>query len=81
MIDVAIIGGGQAGLAAGQQFQQAGKRILILDASARTGDSWRNRFDSLRLFTAIRYNHLPGFNFPGDLDAYPSKDEAADYLE
>ena len=40
-----------------------------------------SRWDSLRLFIAAEYAGLPGWPFPGDPNAYPSKDELADYLE
>jgi putative flavoprotein involved in K+ transport len=80
-LDVLIIGGGQAGLAMGYQLRQTGLRYLIVDQHARTGDSWRERFDSLVLFTPRAYSALPGLPVPGDPDGYPTKDEIADYLE
>ena len=36
-----IIGGGQAGLAAGYHLTRRGRPCLILDANERVGDSWR----------------------------------------
>ncbi len=54
---------------------------MILDAGERIGDSWRNRWDSLRLFTPAPYDSLPGLSFPAPKHAYPTKDELADYLE
>ena len=54
---------------------------MILDAGERIGDSWRKRWDSLRLFTPAPYDSLPGMSFPGPKHAYPTKDELADYLE
>jgi putative flavoprotein involved in K+ transport len=80
-LDVLIIGGGQAGLAMGYQLQEAGLRYLIVDQHTRTGDSWRERFDSLVLFTPRAYSALPGLPVPGDPDGYPTKDEIAGYLE
>jgi putative flavoprotein involved in K+ transport len=79
--DTIVIGGGQAGLATGYELARRGLPFVILDAGDRVGDSWRKRWDSLRLFTPGRYDSLPGMPFPGPKDAYPSKDEAADYLE
>ncbi len=75
-----IIGGGQAGLATGYHLQRAGSDFTILDAHPRVGDAWRNRWDSLTLFTPRRYDALPGRAFPGDPDGHPGKDEVADYL-
>ena len=80
-VESVIIGGGQAGLCAGYYLAQRGLPFMILDENERVGDAWRKRWDSLRLFTPSRYNGLPGMPFPGSPSAYPSKDEAADYLE
>ena len=79
--DAIVIGGSQAGLAAGYNLRRHGLRFAILDAGARVGDAWRSRWDSLRLFTPGRYDDLPGMPFPGDRHAYPSKDQVADYLD
>ena len=76
-----VIGGGQAGLAAGYFLAQKGDRFTILDENRRTGESWRNRWDSLRLFTPSKYNSLPGMPFPKPDFYFPTKDEVADYLE
>jgi putative flavoprotein involved in K+ transport len=80
-IETVIIGGGQAGLAVGYHLAQLGRSFVILDANLRTGDSWRQRWDSLRLFTPAYLNALPGLKFPGPRSLCPTKDEMADYLE
>lgn len=80
-IDTVIIGGGQAGLAAGYYLVQQKRDFVILDAYGRAGDSWRKRWDSLRLFTPTSFNHLPGMPFPKSANRFPTKDEMADYLE
>lgn len=79
--DTIVIGGGQAGLATGYYLKQRRNDFVILDGAERIGDAWRNRWDSLRLFTPARYNSLPGLPFPAHPQAYPTKDEVADYLE
>ena len=53
----------------------------IVDAGAEIGHVWRSRWDSLRLFTSGRYDNLPGLPFPAAPDAYPGKDDVADYLQ
>ena len=78
---VIVIGGGQAGLAIGRYLSEAGIDLLILESGARIGDSWRKRWDSLRLFSPALRSGLPGLPFPGDPRAFPTKDEVADYLE
>jgi putative flavoprotein involved in K+ transport len=79
--ETVIIGGGQAGLAAGYHLKRRGLPFVILDSNARVGDSWRNRWDSLRLFTPAKYNGLPGMRFPARRWSFPTKDEMGDYLE
>jgi putative flavoprotein involved in K+ transport len=76
-----VIGGGQAGLAVGRGLAERDEPFLIVDANVRTGDSWRNRWDSLTLFTPNWANSLPGLPFPGRDWDFPTKDEVADYLE
>jgi putative flavoprotein involved in K+ transport len=80
-VDTIVIGGGQAGLSVSYHLRERGVEHLVLDASPRIGDSWRNRWESLHLFTPARYDGLDGMRFPGDPGAWPSKDEMADYLE
>ena len=79
--DTIVIGGGQAGLAAGYYLKKRGIPFVILDASQRIGDAWRNRWDSLRLFTPAAYDGLPGMDYPAHPHYFPTKDEFADFLE
>ncbi len=79
--ETVIIGGGQAGLAVGYHLVRRDRPCVILDANERIGDSWRTRWESLRLFTPARYSGLPGWRMPVPASSYPSKDEVADYLE
>lgn len=80
-IHTIVIGGGQSGLSVGYHLAQRGINFLILDAHNRIGNAWRNRWDSLRLFTPARYVELPGMRYPGRGDAFPTKDQIADYIE
>src|SRR6185369_16044323 len=79
-LETIVIGGGQAGLSVGYHLKKRGLRFVILDASKRVGDAWRNRWDSLRLFTPARYAGLPGMRFPARGDSFPTKEQVADYL-
>ena len=54
---------------------------MILEAADAIGPAWRERWDSLLLFTPRRYDGLPGLAFPGVPDGYPSRDEVIAYLE
>src|SRR3954470_10850433 len=77
---VVVVGGGQAGLAIGYFLKRQGRDFAILDAADEPAAAWRERWDSLRLFTPGRRNGLPGRPFPGDPGAYPHRDEVVDYL-
>jgi putative flavoprotein involved in K+ transport len=80
-LDVIVIGAGQAGLSVGYHLARRGLRFVILEGNARIGDSWRKRWDSLRLFTPASLDGLDGMPFPAARDYFPTKDEMADYLE
>ena len=79
--ETVIIGGGQAGLSVGYHLAKRDRPFVILDANARIGDSWRTRWDSLRVFTPALADGLAGWPFPGSPWAFPAKDEMGDYLE
>ena len=80
-VNTVVVGGGQAGLSVGYHLQRRGVPFVILDASARVGDAWRQRWDSLKLFTPRKFSSLDGWAFPGDRNTFPTKDEMGDYLE
>lgn len=79
--ETVVIGGGQAGLSVGYHLARRQRRFVILDAGAAIGDAWRQRWDSLRLFTPAGFSSLDGMPFPAHRHAFPTKDEMADYLE
>ena len=79
--EVVVVGAGQAGLAIGHFLRRHGRRVVILERAGRIAPAWRERWDSLTLFTPRRYSGLPGVPFPGDPDGYPSRDEVIAYLE
>jgi putative flavoprotein involved in K+ transport len=78
--DVVVVGGGQAGLAIGHLLERQGRSFTILEAADKPAAAWRARWDSLRLFTPVRYDSLPGRPFPGDPDGYPGRDDVVAYL-
>jgi putative flavoprotein involved in K+ transport len=79
--ETVVIGGGQAGLSTGYFLSKLGCPFVILEAGERIGDSWRGRWDSMRLFTPARRDGLPGMPFPAPKHSFPTRDEMADYLE
>jgi putative flavoprotein involved in K+ transport len=80
LLDVVVVGGGQAGLAMAWHLTQQGRRFVVLEAAPELGQTWRSRWDSLRLFTPAQYDALPGMAFPAPADTYPTKEPVADYL-
>ena len=80
-VEVAVVGGGQAGLAMGYFLRRQRRRFVILERAGEIAPAWRERWDSLTLFTPRRYSTLPGLPFPGDPDGYPTRDEVIAYLE
>ncbi|HEU4642894.1 MAG TPA: ArsO family NAD(P)H-dependent flavin-containing monooxygenase [Gemmatimonadaceae bacterium] len=76
-----VIGGGQAGLAAGYYLRRTSRSWVILDEGDAPGGAWRHTWDSLHLFSPARWSTLPGFLFRADgRDEYPSRDEVVAYL-
>ena len=78
--EVVVVGGGQAGLAIGYFLAQQRRDFVILEAADQPAAVWRERWDSLKLFTPVRYNSLPGLVFPGEPASYPGRDDVAAYL-
>lgn len=75
-----IIGAGQAGLATAHALMERGQQCIVLEGNDRVGDGWRHHYDSLRLYTPVKYSSLPGLPFPGEPWDFPGKDDVADYL-
>jgi putative flavoprotein involved in K+ transport len=80
LYDVLVLGAGQAGLSMGYFLKRTKLNFLILDKGSEIGESWRNRYDSLTLFTPRTYSSLPGLSLKGEEKQYPTKDEMSDYL-
>ena len=68
-----VVGAGQAGLAVAYHLQRAGLGSWWSTPPTELGASWRNRWDSLTLFTPAQYDALPGMDFPAPADAYPTR--------
>ncbi len=82
-VDVLVVGAGQAGLGTVHHLRREapGLSVRVLDAGERVGDSWRGRWDSLRLFTPRRWSALPGLPFPAGPGESPDRLEMAAYLQ
>jgi putative flavoprotein involved in K+ transport len=81
-VDVAVVGGGQAGLATSWHLTQAGVGHVVLEAG-RIADTWRNRrWDSFCLVTPNWAVKLPGAVYAGDEpDGFMTLAELIDFFE
>ncbi|MGP4099843.1 ArsO family NAD(P)H-dependent flavin-containing monooxygenase [Nonomuraea sp. KM90] len=80
-VDVLVIGGGQAGLAAGYHLRRARADFAILDAQDEPGGAWRHAWPSLRLFSPAQYSSLPGRMMPVPPGGgYPGAADTVAYL-
>ena len=78
--DVVVIGGGQAGLAAGFHLTRAGADFEILDAAVGPGGAWPHTWPSLRLFSPAEYSSLPGMRMPRTSGGNPDAAHVVGYL-
>lgn len=80
--DVAVIGAGQAGLAASYFLRRTGIGHIVLERG-RIGESWRSqRWDSFHLNTPNWCNSLPGVQFhPEDRYAFSHRDGLVSFFE
>lgn len=79
--EVLIIGAGQAGLILAARLAEEGLETLVVDKYERAGDSWRQRYDNLRLHDSKWYSQLPYLPFPPSWPLFSTKDGIADWLE
>ncbi|WP_017613945.1 ArsO family NAD(P)H-dependent flavin-containing monooxygenase [Nocardiopsis salina] len=84
-VDVAVIGGGPAGLAAGYFLRRAGADCVILDGQGDPGGFWNGYWngywDSLRLLSSAEHSSLPGWSMPKEPGQdRPSAQHVAGYL-
>ncbi len=80
VLDVAVVGGGQAGLAVGYYLRRTNLSFAISDAGESPGGAWRHGWDSLTAFSPALYSSLLGWIMPGGTERYPSRDETVGYL-
>jgi putative flavoprotein involved in K+ transport len=79
--DVVVIGGGQAGLAAGYYLRRQKLDFVILDAQSTPGGAWQRTWDSLHLFSPAAFSSLPGRIMPAQPgQEYPDAGHLVEYL-
>ena len=78
--EVAVVGGGQAALAAGYYLRRAEIDFVVLDDQAGPGGSWQRYRPSLHLFSPAEYSRLPGWPMPPWQGGFPPASHVVDYL-
>ncbi|MEU3322260.1 ArsO family NAD(P)H-dependent flavin-containing monooxygenase [Streptomyces sp. NPDC006785] len=80
-VDVVVVGGGQAGLAAGYHLRRQNLDFTVLDAGPAPGGAWQHMWDSLHLFSPAEHSSLPGRLMPAQAgEIYPDAGHVVDYL-
>ena len=79
--EVLVIGGGPAGLGAAAALRRRGIDALVLERAPEVGDTWRQRYDGLRLNTVSWMSGLPGMRIPRRFGRWPTRDDYVRYLE
>lgn len=79
-VDVAVIGGGQAGLATAYHLRRRGIEHVVLDDRDEPGGAWTSTWPSLRLFSPSAYSSLPGWPMPPHPDTFPPVEHVRAYM-
>src|SRR5690606_38264454 len=79
VVDIVIVGGGQAALATAYFLRRTRLSFVLLDAEEGPGAAWRHGWDSLTLFSPAQWSSLPEWPMP-DTGGYPSRNHVIDYL-
>src|SRR6185436_11349903 len=80
-VRVAVVGAGQAGLAASHELTELGVEHVVLERG-RVGQTWRDRWDSFCLVTPNWTVRLPDGAYDGsDPDGFMLRDEVVAFLE
>jgi putative flavoprotein involved in K+ transport len=81
VVEVVVVGGGQAGIAASEHLGRRGIEHVVLERD-RVAERWRSgRWDSLVANGPAWHDRFPGLGFDGvDPDAFPGKERVADYF-
>ncbi|RNL86796.1 ArsO family NAD(P)H-dependent flavin-containing monooxygenase [Halostreptopolyspora alba] len=81
-LDAVVVGGGQAGLAAGYYLRRAGADFVVLDREEHPGGAWQHFWESLRMFSPAEHSMLPGWWMPAqDGEPFPTADHVVGYLD
>ncbi|MBV8259243.1 MAG: NAD(P)/FAD-dependent oxidoreductase, partial [Actinobacteria bacterium] len=79
-MEIAIVGGGSAGLATAALLQRAGRGPVVLEAGPEPGAAWRERYDRLHLHTPRLLSGLPGRRIPRRYGRWVARDDLVAYF-
>ena len=79
--EVIVVGAGAAGLATAARLRRRGVEAVVLERAEAVAESWRRRYDGVRLNTVRWMSGLPGMRIPRSAGQWPSRDEYVRYLE
>ncbi|KAL4795205.1 flavin-binding monooxygenase [Aspergillus venezuelensis] len=80
-LQVLIIGAGQSGLALAAHLQNLGLDYLVVDKTARPGDTWRARYASIKTHTPIYTDHYPFLKYPSNWPRYLHQEHIVRWME
>jgi putative flavoprotein involved in K+ transport len=78
--EIAIVGGGSAGLATAALLRTAGRQPVVLELGPEPGAAWRLRYDRLRLHTPRLLSGLPGLRIPRRYGRWVARDDLLAYF-
>lgn len=84
LVDVAVVGAGQAGLSSGYFLRRAGFEpgtgFVIFDRSPRPGGAWQFRWPTLTFATVHGVHQLPGMELPEQDEQVPVAGAVSEYF-
>ncbi|GKT46300.1 putative indole-3-pyruvate monooxygenase YUCCA9 [Colletotrichum spaethianum] len=80
-LQVLIVGAAQSGLMLGARLQHMGIKTRLVERSARLGDSWRERYQSVTLHTPTYTDHWPFMKIPETWPRFLTGDKIAEFME
>ncbi|GKT67113.1 flavin-binding monooxygenase [Colletotrichum tofieldiae] len=80
-LQVLIVGAAQSGLMLGARLQHMGIKTRLVERSARLGDSWRERYQSVTLHTPTYADHWAFMKIPETWPRFLTGDKVAEFME